>query len=56
MIVVHPYFTGGKNVVTGHHNSLDDTQTYPIISKGKGEVPAEVLSLFLMIERTSVDS
>lgn len=52
MIVVHPYFTGGKNVLTGHHDSLDDTQTYPIISKGKGEV----LSLFLMIERTSVDS
>lgn len=31
---------------------MDDTQTYPIISKGKGEV----LSLFLMIERTSMDS
>lgn len=45
-------FYGGQNVLTGCHDSLDDTQTYPIISKDKGAV----LSLFLMIERTSMDS
>ena len=52
MIIVHPPFYGGQNVLTGCHDSLDDTQTYPIISKDK----EAVLSLYLMIERTSMDS
>ena len=50
MIVVHLPFTADRT--SGHHDSLDDTKTYRIIAKNKGEV----LSLFLMIERTSTDS
>ena len=50
MIVVHPPFTVDRTSV--HHDSLDDTKTYRIITKDKGEV----LFLFLMIERTSTDS
>ena len=39
-------------IVTGHHDSSDDTQTYSIVAKVKGEF----LSLFLMIKRMSMDS